>query len=627
VATVHPRIEHEVRKLRSPLMRTHSLLGANYREDGSCDFTVWAPHSTLVEVYFPGQEKTLALTPAEHGYHRGSAQGIAADARYLYRLNRDKKRADPASRFQPEGVFGPSQLVDLATFQWEDADWRGIDLKNYILYELHVGTFTSAGTLDAIIDHLPYLNALGITAIELMPIAQFSGARNWGYDGVFPYAVQNTYGGPAALQRLVNACHQAGLGVVLDVVYNHMGPEGNFLADFGPYFTDRYKTPWGDAINFDGPASDDVVRFFIENAIDWLRDFHIDALRLDAIHGIFDRSAQPFLSLLGIAVDEFAEQTGRRVYLIAESDLNDPRIVRDRELGGYGLHAQWNDDFHHALHSLQTGERIGYYKDFGSLRHLEKAAQQGYVYTGQYSDYRKRRHGNSASAIRPSQLVVFSQNHDQVGNRMLGERSSALLSFEALKLSAGLVLLVPYLPLLFMGEEYAEPAPFLYFTSHEDPPLAKAVRDGRKKEFAAFHDKGLPPDPQAETTFLTSKLNHELRREGLHKVLWDFYRELIRLRKTLPALSEPDASMLSVDTGGTEKFLQIRRTCAQNVVVMFLNFSNEDANCPAEILTDDWRMILNSADEIWMGPGVNACVSDSDSLVVHAKSFCLFCNI
>jgi maltooligosyltrehalose trehalohydrolase len=492
---------------------------------------------------------------------------------------------------------------------------------------LHVGTFTSAGTLEAIIDHLSYLNALGITAIELMPLAQFPGARNWGYDGVFPYAVQNTYGGPRALQRLVNACHRAGLAVALDVVYNHLGPEGNFLSDFGPYFTDRYKAPWGDALNFDGPASDDVIRFFVENAIGWLRDFHIDALRLDAIHGIFDRSAQPFLSLLGIAVDKFAEQTGRRVYLIAESDLNDARIVRPGDLGGYGLHAQWNDDFHHALHSLQTGERMGYYKDFGSLGHLEKAVQQGYVYTGQYSEYRRRRHGNSASAIQPSQLVVFSQNHDQVGNRMLGDRSSVLLTFEGLKLSVGLVLLVPYLPLIFMGEEYGELAPFLYFTSHEDPALAKAVRDGRKKEFAAFHHEGLPPDPQAETTFLNSKLNHELRREGSHKVLWGFYRELIRLRKTLPALSEPDASILSVDTTGAGKCLQIRRTYAQNKVVMFFNFGSEDANCSAEISLADWRMVLNSADKIWMEPGVNACVSDPNWPVVSPKSFCLFCSI
>src|ERR1700746_1173886 len=432
-------VEDEVRE---PMAHGTGTLGAKYRADRRCEFTLWAPSSPQVEVSFPDEGRTFPLIPEGHGYHRGTAENVNSDARYLYRLNRDKQRADPASRFQPLGVFGPSQIIDLSQFAWDDGEWRGTELKNYILYELHVGTYTSSGTLDAIIGRLPYLRSLGITAIELMPLAQFSGARNWGYDGVLPFAVQNTYGGPRALQRLVNASHQAGLAVVLDVVYNHLGPEGNFLSDFGPYFTDRYKTPWGDAINFDGPHSDQVLRFFVENAVGWVKDFHIDALRLDAIHGIVDRSAQPFLSLLSTAIDEFAATSGRHVYLIAESDLNDARFVLSRDAGGYGLHAQWNDDFHHALHSLQTGERIGYYEDFGSLGHLERSVRQGYVYTGEYSRYRHRRHGNSADAIRPSQLVVFSQNHDQVGNRMLGERSSTLLTFEAQKLSAGLVLLI-----------------------------------------------------------------------------------------------------------------------------------------------------------------------------------------
>lgn len=589
-------------EFREPKAQGTSTLGAQYRADECCEFTLWAPSSRLVEVYFPGEGKTFPLTPGEHGYHRGTAENVNSEAHYFYRLNREKQRADPASQFQPLGVFGPSQIIDLAQFAWEDLEWRGPELKNYILYELHVGAYTPAGTLDAIIDYLPYLKSLGVTAIELMPLAQFSGARNWGYDGVFPFAVQNTYGGPRALQRLVNACHKAGLAVVLDVVYNHLGPEGNFLSDFGPYFTDRYKTPWGDAINFDGPHSDDVVRFFVENAVRWVKDFHIDALRLDAIHGIFDRNAQPFLSLLSAAIDEFASTSGRHVYLIAESDLNDARFVLSRDAGGYGVHAQWNDDFHHALHSLQTGERIGYYEDFGTLRHLEKSIRQGYVYTGEYSLYRHRRHGNAPGAVRRSQLVVFSQNHDQVGNRMLGERSSTLLAFEVQKLSAGLILLAPYLPLLFMGEEYGEPAPFLYFTSHQDLALAQAVRDGRRREFAAFHAAGSPPDPQAETTFLKSKLNQNLHCEGQHKVLWDFYREVIHLRKTLPALAEPDASILTVTTDA-EDCLQVCRTYGENEVLMIFNFGNRTKKCFGEAYAKKWRLVFNSADEVWRGPG------------------------
>jgi maltooligosyltrehalose trehalohydrolase len=605
-------------------LRVAGQLGAVYQGDGRCDFTVWAPDSKRVEIHFPNEGRNLELKVEERGYHRASLVDVAADSRYLYRLDRDKERADPASRFQPDGVFGPSQVIDLKQFAWGDGNWHAPELKNYILYELHVGTYTTAGTLDAIMGHLPYLNSLGITAVELMPLAQFSGPRNWGYDGVFPFAVQNTYGGPRALQRFVNACHQAGLAVVLDVVYNHLGPEGNFLSDFGPYFTDRYKTPWGDALNFDGPASDEVVRFFIENAIGWLRDFHIDALRLDAIHGIFDRSAQPFLALMRAAVDKFAEETGRNVYLIAETDLNDARFVYPPNAGGYGLHAQWNDDFHHALHSLQTGEREGYYQDFGSLAHLEKALRCGYVFTGQYSNYRKRRHGNSPNEIRRSQLVVFSQNHDQVGNRMLGERTSALLGFEAQKLSAGMVLLSPYIPLLFMGEEYGETAPFLYFTSHQDLNLAEAVRGGRRREFAAFHQQGSPPDPQAEETFQDSRLNHALHLQGSHRVLWDFYRELIRLRKTLPALAEPDTSILRVNASQSENSLLVLRSCERDELYMIFNFSDRPVSGFGKVPPGSWRVVFNSADEIWMGPVVEKNASADFIPMVQPKSFCLF---
>jgi maltooligosyltrehalose trehalohydrolase len=337
-----------------------------------------------------------------------------------------------------------------------------------------VGAYTKKGTFESIIPHLDELKKLGITAIELMPVAQFPGTRNWGYDGVYPYAVQNSYGGPEGFKRLVNACHGRGLALVLDVVYNHLGPEGNYLWDFGPYFTDRYKALWGFSINFDGPHSDDVRHYFIQNALYWVTEFHVDALRVDAVHAILDFSAEPFLEELASAVHDEAKRLNRRVYLIAESALNDTRVIRSREFGGYGLDAQWNDDFHHALHTVLTGERMGYYRDFGRLQDLAKALLEGFVYSGEYSPYRRRRHGNSSRDIPAHRFVVFSQNHDQVGNRMRGERLSELVCFERTKLAAGVMTLSPFIPLLFMGEEYGETAPFQYFVSHSDPDLRRS---------------------------------------------------------------------------------------------------------------------------------------------------------
>jgi len=616
----------------STIHSKNCTLGASRSENGDCTFKVWAPYAKRVEVLLHDENRAIELAPEAHGYHFGVVFSQKADIRYRYRLDGEKERADPASRYQPEGVFGPSQVLDSSGFKWTDREWRGLDLKSYISYELHPGTYTNSGTLDQIADHLVELKSLGVTALELMPLAQFSGTRNWGYDGVFPFAVQNSYGGPRALQRLVNACHLEGLAVILDVVYNHLGPEGNFLGDFGPYFTDRYQTPWGQAINFDGPHSDAVIRYFTENALYWLDVLHIDALRLDAIHGIFDRSAQPFLSLLSSAVDNLAKRSNRKIYLIAESDLNDARFVRTRDRGGYGLHAQWNDDFHHALHSLQTGEQFGYYRDFGSVSHLEKAFRNGYVYTGEYSQYRQRRHGNSSRTIRPSQLVVFSQNHDQVGNRMLGERSSTLLPFEAQKLSAGAVMFSPYLPLLFMGEEYGEPAPFLYFTSHSDSKLGKAVREGRRAEFTAFFHDGDPPDPQAEETFLRSKLNHNLRSQGLHRILWDFYRDLIRLRKEEPALRELDHSLLHVyEFEGGGDCLWVHRTHAENELLVLLNFGDVPVELGKDLPAGKWRKRLDSADTIWMGPGGvipgEFVTPNNSTLKIQPKSVCVLKRI
>ena len=594
--------------------------------DGACDFTIWAPFAKDVEVQLVRENRLLKLDPNGQGYFRARVHDIGHDSLYFLRLDKKVHRGDPASRFQPEGVFGPSSIVDTSAFSWDDQEWRGIELKDYVLFELHTGVYTPSGTFDELRERIAYLKALGVTAIEIMPVAQFSGTRNWGYDGVFPFAVQNSYGGPQGLQQFINACHCEGLAVVLDVVYNHLGPEGNFLGEFGPYFTDRYKTPWGQAINFDGPQSDQVVGYFLENALYWLEEFHVDALRLDAIHGIFDRNARPFLSLLSAAVADLARRSARHVYLIAESDLNDPAYVREPKDGGYGLHAQWNDDFHHALHALQTGERTGYYCDFGSLTHLQSAFQQGYVYSGQYSAFRKQRHGAPPTDLKRSQLIVFSQNHDQVGNRGWGERNAQLLGFEAQKLSAGTVLLSPFIPLLFMGEEYGETAPFLYFTDHSDPGLGKAVRDGRRAEFAGFHGDREVPDPQSHSTFLSSKLNHSLSTRSNHAILLDFYKALLRLRKGHSAFEGLDAADIECSIAG--KCLIVRRSGKAQESVMVFNFGDQPAPYSLPTPIGSWNKIVDSAEMRWAGPGSDVPIEISQSselkLTLQPHSFCVF---
>jgi maltooligosyltrehalose trehalohydrolase len=583
--------------------RLPAAIGAWTLGEGRCRFRVWAPVAQSVEVHLlTPRERYVPLARRRRGYHEAVVEGVEPGTRYRYRLDGVLERPDPASRCQPEDVHGPSQVVD-AHFDWDDGAWCGIPLRDYILYELHVGTFTMQGTFEAIIPYLPELRALGITAVELMPIAQFPGHRNWGYDGVYPFAVQHSYGGPSGLKRLVQACHRHDLAVVLDVVYNHLGPDGNYLGDYGPYFTERYKTPWGGALNFDGPYSDEVRRFFIDNALFWVTEFRIDALRLDAVHAILDHSAQPFLQELGLALQARAELLNRRIYAIAESALNDTRIIRPRELGGYGLDAQWNDDFHHALRVLLTDDRGGYYQDFGELEQLAKAFREGFVYAGDYSEYRRRRHGNSSRHIPAQQFVVFAQNHDQVGNRMLGERLSQLASLEALKLAASAVLLSPFIPLLFMGEEYGEVAPFPYFISHLDPQLVDAVRRGRREEFATFAWHAEPPDPQDIATFQRAILNHRLRAEGHHRALCEFYQELIRLRNELPALRQLSKEHMHVAAFEREKTLCIRRWCDGQQVWMMLHFGRSLTSLRLPWEAGLWHKQLDSADTRWWGPG------------------------
>lgn len=578
-------------------------LGATYLGDGKCRFLVWAPHAERVELKLVApRAAVLPMQVRERGYFELTAEGIEPGAQYFYRLAGERDRPDPASRFQPEGVHGPSAVV-ASQFRWTDVHWHGLPLHQYITYELHVGTFSEEGTFDAAIAHLDALRELGITAIELMPVAQFPGGRNWGYDGVLPFAVQNTYGGPDGLRRFVDAAHQRELAVVMDVVYNHVGPEGNYLAEFGPYFTDRHHTPWGRAINYDDHGSDEVRRFFIESALAWFEAFHIDALRLDAVHAIFDFSARPFLQELADAVRQEGERLNRRVYTIAESSLNDARLIASKELGGCGIDGQWCDDLHHAVRTSLVDERGGYYADFHGFDHLVKAYRDGFVHDGDYSEYRGRRHGNTVRHVDPIRLVVCSQNHDQVGNRLSGERLTDLVSFEQLKLAAGLILLSPYQPLLFMGEEYGETAPFQFFISHGDPQLVAAVRRGRKEEFARFDWQQEPPDPQAEETFVRCKLNQALRHAGPHRALWTFYQRLIELRKTASPLAFPDRQRMQIDVPAPGRVLAVRSWSAEWELALLFHVAAESATVHLRWPVGTWELLLDSADPAWDGPG------------------------
>jgi maltooligosyltrehalose trehalohydrolase len=578
-------------------------LGATIVPDGRVRFRVFAPRVSRLEV----ETDAGARIPMERdadGYFDAVAPGTAG-MRYRLRLDGDRERPDPAARSLPEGVHGPAEVVDPSAFSWTDEGWKGVPLADYVVYELHVGTFTREGTFDAAIPRLAALRDLGVTAIEVMPIASFPGTRNWGYDGVGLYAPQASYGGPGGFARLVDAAHAAGLAVVLDVVYNHLGPEGNYLSDFGPYFTDRHKTPWGDAVNFDGSDAGPIRRFFVENAVRWVTEFHVDALRLDAIHGIIDESPVHVLREMNDAVQRAARRLGRVVPLIAESDLNDRRVIDSPSAGGYGLAAQWSDDFHHALHALATGETSGYYADFGRVDDLARALTDGFVYTGQPSRFRGRPHGTPSRDLPGDRFVVFSQNHDQVGNRARGERLTALVPFAALKPIAAAYLLAPALPLIFMGEEYGEPRPFLYFTSHGDRALAESVSKGRREEFASFGWSGEVPDPQAESTFERSVLSWDLVEQEPHARLREWYHALLAIRRERPALSARGKEHTVVRAIG-ERGLAVMRRAGRDAAIVLLNLG--EANLPARLDLPGGALglALDSGDPRFGGQGAMA---------------------
>jgi len=574
-----------------------TALGASIH-DGGVIFRVWAPRCRTVEVIVDGG-RPQPMAPSGEGIFELAIKRLAAGARYQYRLDGERYRPDPVSRWQPEGVHGPSCVVDPAAFEWTDSGFRGHALADLVFYEIHVGTFTTAGTFEAAIQYLDGLVDLGVTAVELMPVAEFPGSRNWGYDGVHLYAPQSTYGGPRGLRRLVDACHARGLSVFLDVVYNHLGPEGNYLAEFGPYFTDRYKTPWGQAVNFDGPDSAGVRRHFVENARAWVREFHIDGLRLDAIHSIHDASRPHILTEIAEAAREEAARFGRPAHVVAESHDNDRRIVLPASAGGLGLDGIWSDDFHHALHVRLTGESGGYYVDFQQPELLPRAIAEGFAFQGERSEYFGTNRGTPSKDLEGEHLVVFAQNHDQVGNRAQGDRLGTLVSFEAAKLAAALVFVTPALPLLFMGEEYGETAPFQFFTSFIDRELAAAVRRGRAAEFERFAWKGAIPDPQAPETFVRSRLNHALAHSPRHRALRDYYRAWLTLRRQHPALGPRDKPLTRarIEDGAV---LVVRRTARSGEAVECLaNLTGSRKPWPVPARQ---HVLIDSADPRFAGP-------------------------
>ena len=580
------------------------LIGARIGADGRCTFRVWAPYHDAVTVRLAEpQPRDLPLQAEGRGYFSATVSDIGPGARYWLRVG-ELEIPDPASQFQAEGVNGPSEII-APNFEWRDQAWNNLALDRYVVYELHTGTFTGEGTFDAVIPRLDELRAIGITAVEVMPINQFPGARNWGYDGVGLFAAQNSYGGPLAFKRLVNACHERGLAIVLDVVYNHLGPEGNFLSQLGPYFTDHYQTPWGDALNFDSGGSDAVRAFFMANMRQWFEEFHVDALRLDAVHAIYDGSARPILAEFARFTRQLEQRLGRRLYLMPETDLNDPRIVRAPELGGFGHDAQWNDDFHHAVHALLTGERQGYYADFGRVGDLAAAYERGYVYEGQYSPYRDRRHGAPTDGLSPQRFVVCSQNHDQIGNRAQSDRLNAIAGLEALKVSTAVTILSPNIPMLFMGQEYGEPAPFYYFVDHENPKLRKAVRKGRKREFAAFGWAQEPPNPDDEATFLESKLDHGLKGRQPHAGILGFTKALLTFRREHAFWDAGGETRLTTAVFEHAHVLAVLYAAGDSQALVLYNFSDKPQHVTLDLPVDGMTLVLDSTAAEWGGPGAH----------------------
>jgi len=553
-------------------------------------FRVWAPFAEQVEVGIG--DRWVPMREVGHGWWRADVDGSGPGTDYVYRVDGGEPLPDPRSPWQPEGVHGPSRVVDQGAFPWTDRHWQSRPLSSAIIYELHIGTFTAEGTFDAAVGRLDHLVELGVTHVDVMPVNEFAGRRGWGYDGVDVYAPHHAYGGPDGLKRLVDACHGRGLGVILDVVYNHFGPEGNYLARFGPYFSKDFSTPWGPAVNLVEPWSDEVRRFVVDSALAWLRDYHLDGLRVDGVHALVDTSAVHIMEQLTREVETLSAREGRHLFVIGESDLNDPRLVQPRETGGYGVDGQWSGDFHHIVHVLLTGERDGYYVDYDGLADLAKAFEQSFIYDDRFSGYRMRRFGRRPAGVSGHRFVTFLQNHDQIGNRARGDRIAHIAGERAQMLGSGLLFASPFVPLLFQGEEWAATTPFQYFTDYGDERTADRVRQGRRDEFSSFGwDPEEVPDPQAEETFLRSKLAWDERDEEPHRSMLAWYRDLIRLRTATDELSDGRMERVETRYVDTQQWFVIER----GAVSVVANFGGVAQTVPLQ--PDRPRRLLLTSDE------------------------------
>jgi maltooligosyltrehalose trehalohydrolase len=586
-------------------------------------FEVWAPDHDRIELVLgdrrvpmtpvdPGSSSPGALAAHREGWWAAEVDDAGAGTHYRYSVDGGPPRPDPRSRWQPEGIDGPSAVVDHAAFAWTDGAWTGRRLASSVLYEMHIGTFSPEATFDGAIDHLDHLVDLGVDAIEILPVAEFGGDRGWGYDGVLLWAPHHAYGGPDGFKRLVDAAHARGIAVVLDVVYNHLGPAGNYLGEYGPYFTDRYATPWGSAINVDGDGSDEVRRFIMDNACAWLDDYHVDGLRLDAVHAIIDQSALHLLEEMAGRVGALEDRLGRTKWLIAESDRNDPRLVASTEAGGWGLDATWSDDFHHALHSALSGDRDGYYVDYGSLALLARTLRHVYAYGRDWSPFRRRHHGRPAGDLPGTRFLGYAQNHDQIGNRAVGERLAALVSPGRLKIAAALVLTAPFVPMLFQGEEWAASTPWIYFTDHRDPDLGRAVSDGRRREFGAFGwAPDDVPDPQDPESWRRSLLDWDEVHEGGHAEMLAWHRTLLQLRRTVGDLSDGRRQSIVVSSSEEEQWLRMDR----GAVTVVCNLSGDERS----FAMDGTVLLAGSEAGVALGPsGAGGVVAGAGGVVAGA---------
>jgi maltooligosyltrehalose trehalohydrolase len=593
-------------------------IGMNMQPDKITVVCVWAPEKKILKIETK-KNKIISLHQSGQGYWKTSTDEFKTGDEYKFLID-GEAYPDPASLSQPHGVHNHSAIVDLNEFKWTDAEWRNIPLGDYIIYELHTGTFSIEGNFNGIISHLDYLLDLGINAVEIMPIAQFPGKKNWGYDGVYPFAVQNSYGGSVEFQKLVNECHRKGIAVILDVVYNHLGPEGNYLGKYAHYFTDKYKTPWGMAINFDDEWSDGVRNYFSENVLMWFRDFHIDALRMDAIHAIKDFSPVHILSDLKMHVNQLMQITGKNYYLLVESDLNDPRFIEPIEQNGCEMDAQWNDDFHHSVHVASTGENAGYYSDYNGSADLAKSFQDGFVYDGKYSFYRKKTFGRKLNNLNPKQLIVFSQNHDQIGNRKNGDRIGHQVNLEMIKLVSATVILSPFIPLLFMGEEWNCSSPFQYFVDHSDSSLVEAVRRGRREEFKSFQEGNDIPDPFDESTFRNSRLRWEELEKNTYQDVHSYYRKIILLRKKINSIPGNDDTVSS-HYDDINEIVTIKKVMHQNVFHLLLFYKNAEIKIPR---LPDWNfLLLNSSGNNWKNSDIKN-ISGEKEITIYSQSALLF---